>query len=271
MRYGWQAAFIATGLVGLDLGLLLVAASIAGRRSIRSVSPAELAYIESDPPDPPVHDAAGATCSRSARPGPSPSASFSPTPIWWFYLFWFAKFMNDQFGVEHQEHRPADDHGLSAGRRRLDRRRLAELAGCWARLDGQRRPQDGDADLRDLRRARRFAPLPTRSADMTPSGSPCLLIGMAAAAHQGFSCNLFTLTSDMFPRRVVGSVVGIGGFAGAMGGFLMNLGAGWLKDYDRQLHRHVRDRRLRLPDGAADHSPARPAAGTVPIEVPEST
>ena len=56
------------------------------------------------------------------------------------------------------------------------------------------------------------------------------MIGVAAAAHQGFSANLFTLTSDMFPRRVVGSVVGIGGFAGAMGGFLMNLAAGRLKD-----------------------------------------
>jgi ACS family hexuronate transporter-like MFS transporter len=57
-----------------------------------------------------------------------------------------------------------------------------------------------------------------------------LLIGMATAAHQGFSANLFTLTSDMFPRRAVGSVVGIGGFAGAMGGALMNLGAGRLRD-----------------------------------------
>jgi ACS family hexuronate transporter-like MFS transporter len=57
------------------------------------------------------------------------------------------------------------------------------------------------------------------------------LIGTAAAAHQGFSCNLFTLTSDMFPRHAVGSVVGIGGFAGAMGGFLMNLGAGRLRDW----------------------------------------
>jgi ACS family hexuronate transporter-like MFS transporter len=58
-----------------------------------------------------------------------------------------------------------------------------------------------------------------------------LLVGVAAAAHQGFSANLFTLTSDMFPRRAVGSVVGIGGFAGAMGGLLMNLGAGRLKDF----------------------------------------
>src|SRR3954452_19209139 len=57
-----------------------------------------------------------------------------------------------------------------------------------------------------------------------------MLVGIAAAAHQGFSANLFTLTSDMFPRKAVGSVVGIGGFAGAMGGFLLNLSAGRIRD-----------------------------------------
>ena len=53
-----------------------------------------------------------------------------------------------------------------------------------------------------------------------------LLVGLAAAAHQGWSANLFTLTSDMFPRRAVGSVVGIGGMAGAVGGMLISLVVG---------------------------------------------
>jgi MFS transporter, ACS family, hexuronate transporter len=52
------------------------------------------------------------------------------------------------------------------------------------------------------------------------------LIGLAAAAHQGFSANLFTLTSDLFPRRAVSSVVGIGGMAGAVGGILMQAASG---------------------------------------------
>src|SRR5687767_14198509 len=56
------------------------------------------------------------------------------------------------------------------------------------------------------------------------------LVGIAAAAHQGFSANIFTITSDMFPKPTIGSVVGFGGFAGAMGGFLMNLGAGWFRE-----------------------------------------
>ena len=48
-----------------------------------------------------------------------------------------------------------------------------------------------------------------------------LIIGLAAAAHQGFSANLYTLTSDMFPARAVGSVVGVGGMAGAIGGMFI--------------------------------------------------
>jgi ACS family hexuronate transporter-like MFS transporter len=54
------------------------------------------------------------------------------------------------------------------------------------------------------------------------------LIGLAAAAHQGWSANIFTLTSDMFPRRAVGSVVGIGGMAGAVGGMMIAKTVGYL-------------------------------------------
>jgi ACS family hexuronate transporter-like MFS transporter len=53
-----------------------------------------------------------------------------------------------------------------------------------------------------------------------------ILVGIAAAAHQGWSANIFTLVSDMFPRRAVGSVAGIGGMAGAVGGMLIALVTG---------------------------------------------
>ncbi len=57
------------------------------------------------------------------------------------------------------------------------------------------------------------------------------LIGLAAAAHQGFSANMYTLASDMFPRRAVGSVIGIAGMSGAVGGILMQAGSGRIKDW----------------------------------------
>jgi ACS family hexuronate transporter-like MFS transporter len=53
-----------------------------------------------------------------------------------------------------------------------------------------------------------------------------ILVGLAAAAHQGWSANIFTLTSDMFPRKAVGSVVGIGGMSGAVGGMVLALVVG---------------------------------------------
>jgi ACS family hexuronate transporter-like MFS transporter len=55
-----------------------------------------------------------------------------------------------------------------------------------------------------------------------------VLIGLATAGHQGWSANVFTLTSDMFPRHAVGSVVGLGGFAGAVGGMLISTFTGFL-------------------------------------------
>ena len=58
-----------------------------------------------------------------------------------------------------------------------------------------------------------------------------LLIGVAAAAHQGWSANLFTTASDMFPRNAVGSVVGLGGMAGAVGGMLLAASAGFLLEW----------------------------------------
>ena len=66
------------------------------------------------------------------------------------------------------------------------------------------------------------------SSDLSNLWIAVVLIGVAAAAHQGWSCNLFTTTSDMFPRQAVGSVVGFGGMAGALGGATMAVATGYI-------------------------------------------
>jgi len=63
-----------------------------------------------------------------------------------------------------------------------------------------------------------------------------LLLGLACAAHQGFSANIFTIASDMFPRRAVGSVVGFGGMMGAVGGMLIATAAGWILQLTGSYH-----------------------------------
>jgi ACS family hexuronate transporter-like MFS transporter len=62
-----------------------------------------------------------------------------------------------------------------------------------------------------------------------------ILVGVGAAAHQAWSANLFTTVSDMFPKRSVGSVVGIGGLAGGIGGVMVTKIGGWLFDYYKEL------------------------------------
>jgi len=57
------------------------------------------------------------------------------------------------------------------------------------------------------------------------------LLGLATAAHQGWSANIFTTTSDMFPRKAIGSVVGFGGMAGSVGGILLSNYAGYILDF----------------------------------------
>ena len=90
-------------------------------------------------------------------------------------------------------------------------------------LDAQRGAKNGDVHLRGGRASR------LRSALVAQKWTAALLIGLAAAAHQGFSANIFTLTSDMFRKSAVGSVVGLAGFCGGVGGILMNYGSGWIK------------------------------------------
>jgi ACS family hexuronate transporter-like MFS transporter len=64
---------------------------------------------------------------------------------------------------------------------------------------------------------------------------PALLIGVGASAHQAWSANLFTTVSDMFPKKAIASIVGIGGMAGGIGGVLVSKVGGYLFDYYESL------------------------------------
>ena len=70
--------------------------------------------------------------------------------------------------------------------------------------------------------------LPIMFASVVPEWWAVILIGTAAAAHQGWSANIFTTTSDMFPKKAVASVTGLGGTAGSIGGMLISTAAGFI-------------------------------------------
>jgi len=221
LTWSWQAAFMITGLSGL---IWIAFWYPFYRRPFEhpKLSKRELEHIESDPPDTPAK-ISWFRLLRLKQTWAFSIGKFLTDAIWWFYLFWFPLFMNDRFGVDLR----------TIGIPMIIVYLLADVGsvgGGWFSSALLKRNWTVNA-------ARKTAMLVCALLILPVSIAPhvhgqwvaVILIGVAAAAHQGFSANIFTTTSDMFPRKAVGSVVGIGGFAGAMGGFFMNLGAGWLK------------------------------------------
>lgn len=184
----------------------------------------ELAWIQSDPPDP-----AGSVSWSRLFPYRQTWAfavgKFLTDPIWWFYLFWTAMFLSDRFGVDIKRiGPPMITIYLMAD--------VGSIAGGWmsSKLIGMGWTTNSARKLAVLICALLVVPVSVAPV-VSNMWTAVLLIGLAAAAHQGFSANLYTLASDMFPRRAVGSVVGIGSAAGAIGGILMQLASGRIKDF----------------------------------------
>jgi ACS family hexuronate transporter-like MFS transporter len=219
--YGWETAFLATGLIGL-LWVLFWWPMYRRPQEHPRVSAEELAYIESDPADAPARIAWRTLFAHRPTRGFA-IAKFLTDSVWWFYLFWFPPFMAAEFGIDTKQIMwPMMTVYIMAD--------VGSVLGGWQSswLIGRGWSLNG---------ARKTAMLTYALCIVPVAAAPLVdhkwwavfLIGVAAASHQGFSANLFTLVSDVFPRRAVGSVVGIGGFAGAMGGFFLTLSTGTLK------------------------------------------
>ena len=136
-------------------------------------------------------------------------------PIWWFYLFWVPDFLERQHGLHlAQIGLPIVVIYLISD--------VGSVAGGWLSSFLIRRGVSVNASRKIAMLLCAISIVPIVYAYRVSGLWPAvLLIGLAAAGHQGFSANLFTLTSDLFPSRAVASVVGIGGMAGAVGGMLI--------------------------------------------------
>lgn len=221
LTWGWQEAFVITGLSGL-IWIAFWFPLYRRPSEHPKLSKRELQHIESDPPDTPAKIPWVRLLSLKQTWAFS-IGKFLTDAIWWFYLFWFPLFMNDRFGVDLR----------TIGLPMIVVYLLADVGsvgGGWFSSSLIKRKWTVNAARKTAMLICALLILPVAIAPHVQGPwVAVILIGVAAAAHQGFSANIFTTTSDMFPRKAVGSVVGIGGFAGAMGGFFMNLGAGWLK------------------------------------------
>jgi MFS transporter, ACS family, hexuronate transporter len=212
-RWGWRGCFFAVGalgFVGLALWLWLYRSPELHPRC----STKELAYIRSDQSE----NAGKVSLSEVVRHRQTWAfvcAKFLIDPIWWFYLFWVPDFLERR-------------HGLSLRQIGLPilviyvLADLGSVAGGWLSSFLLQRG-------RTLNMARKTAMLicaicivPIVLVSQVNSlWTAVLLIGLATAGHQGFSTNVFTLPSDMFPAKIVASVAGVGGAAGAFGGMLI--------------------------------------------------
>jgi ACS family hexuronate transporter-like MFS transporter len=205
LRWGWQWAFVATGA----LGLLWLALWIPLYRN------------------PPVSNTsvAGPRVPWVSLFGHRQTWAFIvgkllADPVWWFYLYWLPKFLDAKYGVKlAQVAAPIIVVYLIAD--------AGSVGGGWMSSTLIKRGWTVNRARKATMLAMALLIVPTTLVSRAPDmWAAVLIVGVAAAAHQAWSANVYTLASDMFPTSAVGSVVGIGAFAGAMGGVVFQRATG---------------------------------------------
>jgi len=218
LHWGWQWAFIVTGLTGFVwvVGWLWL---YRAPDQHPHVSAAELAHIRSDPVEQ-TAPIAWASLLPHRQTWAFAIGKFMTDPIWWLYLFWIPDFLNRNHGLDLKSlGLPLVVIYLVAD--------VGSIGGGWLSSALIKRGRSVNAARKSAMLLCALAVVPIVLAARTANlWVAVALVSLAAAAHQGWSANLFTLASDMFPKRAVGSVVGIGGTAGAIGGMLIALVVG---------------------------------------------
>jgi MFS transporter, ACS family, aldohexuronate transporter len=223
LTLGWRWAFIFAGLAGM-LWLLLWVPYYDVPRKRRGLSAAELALIESDRDAETTAAPIGSLRALRIRETWSfVAAKFLTDPVWWFFLIWLPDYFRATRGLNIKD---SWVHLVTI----YSIVTVLSIAGGWLTGHLQHRGWS-------VTRARKtgmflfaLAVLPILAVTKVGDWSAVLLIGLAASAHQAWSANLFTTVSDIFPKKDVATVVGLGGMAGSLGGMLFPWLTGRLLD-----------------------------------------
>jgi ACS family hexuronate transporter-like MFS transporter len=216
--YGWQWAFILTGALGF-IWLVFWLASYHAPEDHPRLSRAEFAYIRSDQ-DEPAAKIPWLHLLAYRQTWAFALAKLLTDPIWFFYLFWLPKFFNKTYGLT------ITGIGLPLVCIYL-MADVGSIGGGWLSSAFLKRGWTVNAARKTAALVCALCVVPIVFASRASTMWEAIaLISLAAAAHQGWSANLFTMASDMFPRSAVGSVVGIGGMAGSLGGMVFAAVAG---------------------------------------------
>ncbi|MCU0394515.1 MAG: MFS transporter [Chitinophagaceae bacterium] len=236
-HYGWQMAFIVIGAVGF-LWLIFWYWLYEKPEKQHRMGEAERAHINSDKEE----VAAEASAVNNGKVSwwkllgyrqtwAFVTGKFLTDGVWWFFLFWLPKYLEAQYGMVKTEIMLplAVLYSMTM---------FGSIGGGWFPIYFIRKgmhPYDGR-----MKAMLMIAIFPLVVLLAQPLGAstywiPVLLIGIGASAHQAWSANIFTTVSDMFPKRTVASVVGIGGMAGGIGGVLVSKVGGAIFDHYQAL------------------------------------
>lgn len=213
LTWGWRWAFIITGAIGF-IWLIFWLMLYRRPEDHPKLSKEELAYIRSDPPEK-ITKIPWVRLFPHRQTWAFAIGKFMTDPIWWVYLFWLPDFLHKQHGLN------LKDFGLPLATIYLIAD-IGSIGGGWLSSTLIKRGWSLNAGRKTAMLVCALCVVPIVFAAQTSNlWVAVILIGLAAAAHQGWSANIFTIASDTFPRQAVGSVVGIGGMAGAVGGMLI--------------------------------------------------
>ena len=227
LTWGWRSAFLVTGLSGFILLAFWLWIYRVPREHPRA-SEAEVAYIESDPAEPPGRITWGQAI-RRREAWAFILGKFLTDPVWWLFLFWLPDFFAKTHGLTllpqgggiFATFGPA----LVAVYLMAD---VGSVGGGWLSSRLMKRGWSLNAARKTAMLICAICVTPVSIAAFVDSLPLAVaIIGLAAAAHQGWSANLYTLTSDLFPKTAVATIVGLGGMAGAIGGMFIAKFAGW--------------------------------------------
>ncbi|HEX4808250.1 MAG TPA: MFS transporter [Bryobacteraceae bacterium] len=211
-RFGWHSAFLLTGSLSM-LWVILWSLTYREPDRHRRLSTEELALIRSDQEETQLHKVPYGQLLTKRAAWALIMGKFLTDPVWWFYLNWLPGFLHDNYKLDLTHIGPP----LIAIYVSAD---VGSVGGGWisSSLITHNCP---------VGKARKIAmlicALAVTAAIFVPNAHGNLwltvgLVSIAAAAHQGWSANLYTIASDCFPKSAVGSVVGLAGFGGAVGG-----------------------------------------------------
>ncbi len=232
--WGWEAAFIVIGALGfLWMGWWQFGYTKPEKNP--KVNAAELEYINQDGDTPSAEEepkkVSFLKCFGYKQTWAFAFGKFMTDGVWWFFLFWTPAYLSSVYGMKSSD--PAAQTALFV----LYAITLLSIAGGWLpTFFVDKRGMEPYAGR--MRSMLIFAFFPLLALFAQPLGHvsywfPVIIIGIAGAAHQAWSANIFSTVGDMFPKTAIATITGIGGLAGGLGSTLINKGSGMLFDFSR--------------------------------------